>query len=164
MATYFDANNKSSTKYTNIKKVHDDALNSYVKAKGTMGRPNSRYGKHVFTHITKFPYVQKPLSSMKDAYYVLHHMGACGWDHQQLMLLDHLREWTTCLSRIQDKNINQDFFLIQVEFCEIIYKDVLRSSGEFYNGYQPSNSEIDTMVQMQGDDYRPWMTMNKGGS
>jgi hypothetical protein len=63
------------------------------------------------------------------------------------------------LSQIQDEN----FFRIQVVFCEIIYGDVLRSSGEFYNGYQPSNSDIYTMLEMQGDDYRPWMTMAKGG-
>ena len=90
-------------------------------------------------------------------------MGAFIRDHQKLTLPDHLRDWATCLSRIQDENIKQDFFRIQVEFCEIIYQDVLRSLGEFYNGYQPSNSDIDTMLQMQGDDYRPWMTMAKGG-
>ena len=90
MATYFDADSKSSTDYTNVKAVLDDALNGYVKAKGIMERPNRRYGKHVFKHITKCPCVKKPPSSKKDAYYALHHMEAFIRDQQQLMLPDHL--------------------------------------------------------------------------
>jgi hypothetical protein len=90
-------------------------------------------------------------------------MGAFIRDHQKLTLPEHLRDWATHLSRIQDDNIKQDFFHIQVEFCEIIYQNVIRSSGEFYNGYQPSNSDIDTILQMQGDDYRSWMCLAKGG-
>ena len=163
MATYLDADGKSSTDYTNVKAVLDDALNGYVKAKGHMQRPNVRYGKHVFKHQTKFPCVKKPPSSNKDAYYALYHMNKFIRDQQQLTLPEHLRDWANKLSRVPDDGIKQDFFRIQVEFCEIIHQDVVTSAGEFYAGYQPSNSDIDTMLQMQGDDYRSWMCLKKGG-
>ncbi|KAK1661259.1 hypothetical protein QYE76_049418 [Lolium multiflorum] len=95
MATYLDADGKSSTDYTNVKAVLDDALNGYVKAKGHMERPNVRYGKHVFKHQTKFPCVKKPPSSTKDAYYALYHMNKFIRDQQQLTLPKHLRDWPT---------------------------------------------------------------------
>ncbi|KAK1694249.1 hypothetical protein QYE76_010946 [Lolium multiflorum] len=163
MATYLDADGKSTTDYTNVKAVLDDALNGYVKAKGNMQRPNIRYGKHVFKHQTKFPCVKKPPSSNKDAYYALYHMDKFIRDQQQLTLPEHLRDWANKLARVPDDGIKQDFFRIQVEFCEIIHQDVIRSAGEFYAGHQPSNSDIDTMLQMQGDDYRSWMCLKKGG-
>ncbi|KAK1681203.1 hypothetical protein QYE76_042051 [Lolium multiflorum] len=163
MATYLDADGKSSTDYTNVKAVLDDALNGYVRAKGHMERPNVRYGKHVFKHQRKFPCVKKPPSSTKDAYYALYHMNKFIRDQQQLTLPEHLRDWANKLARVPDDGIKQDFFRIQTEFCEIIHQDVIRSAGEFYAGYQPSNSDIDTMLQMQGDDYRSWMCLKKGG-
>ncbi|KAK1612707.1 hypothetical protein QYE76_036380 [Lolium multiflorum] len=163
VATYLDADGKSTTDYTNVKAVLDDALNGYVKAKGNMQRPNVRYGKHVFKHQTKFPCVKKPPSSNKDAYYALYHMDKFIRDQQQLTLPEHLRDWANKLARVPDDGIKQDFFRIQVEFCEIIHQDVVRSAGEFFAGYQPSNSDIDTMLQMQGDDYRSWMCLKKGG-
>ncbi|KAK1694307.1 hypothetical protein QYE76_011004 [Lolium multiflorum] len=163
MATYLDADGKSSTDYTNVKAVLDDALNGYVRAKGHMERPNVRYGKHVFKHQTKFPCIKKPPSSTKDAYYALYHMNKFIRDQQQLTLPEHLRDWANKLARVPDDGIKQDFFRIQTEFCEIIHQDVIRSAGEFYAGYQPSNSDIDTMLQMQGDDYRSWMCLKKGG-
>jgi hypothetical protein len=36
VATYLDADGESTTDYTNVKAVLDDALNGYVKAKGHM--------------------------------------------------------------------------------------------------------------------------------
>ncbi|KAK1616511.1 hypothetical protein QYE76_022028 [Lolium multiflorum] len=140
MATYLDADGKSSTDYTNVKAVLDDALNGYVRAKGHMERPNVRYGKHVFKHQTKFPCVKKPPSSTKDAYYALYHMNKFIRDQQQLTLPEHLRDWANKLARVPDDGIKQDFFRIQTEFCEIIHQDVIRSAGEFYAGYQPSNN------------------------
>ena len=84
-------------------------------------------------------------------------------DQQELTLPDHLKQWATRLSAIQDADIRQEFFRIQSEFAEIIYQDVLRTVGEFYVCYQPSNSDIETMLQMQGDNDRPFMTITKDG-
>jgi hypothetical protein len=165
MATYFDANNKSSTKYTNIKKVHDDALNGYVKAKGTMERPNSRYGNHMFTHVRKFPCVKKPPCSKKDAYYA---SITCDCLYGTISSLRYqiISESGTCAccgSRMSTSSMisfasSQSFVKSSINMSFL-----LRSSGEFYIGYQPSNSEIDTMLQMEGDGYSPWMTLLKGG-
>ncbi|KAI4990656.1 hypothetical protein ZWY2020_039019 [Hordeum vulgare] len=63
MATYFDLDRQSKKDYTNIKKVLDDVLPGYAKFGGTFRRPNLRYGKHVFTHVTMFPCVKHPPGS-----------------------------------------------------------------------------------------------------
>ena len=161
MATYFDPDRDSKIDYTNIKKVLDDALLGYAKSGGTFRRPICRYGKHVFTHVTTFPCVKQPPGSQKDAYYALHHMRAIVRDHNHLLLQNNLKDWAARLSAIQDEDIRQEFFRIQSEFAEIIYQDVLRTSGQFYLKYQPSNNEIETTLQMQADNDRDFMTITK---
>ena len=79
------------------------------------------------------------------------------------MLPNNLKEWAARLSAIQDEDIRQEFFRIQSEFAEIIYQDVLRTSEQFYLKYQPSNSEIDTTLQMQADNARDFMTITTDG-
>ena len=41
--------------------------------------------------------------------------------------------------------------------------DVLHTAGQFFLKYQPSNSEIDEMLQMQGDNDRDFMTITTDG-
>ena len=136
MATYFDPDHDSKIDYTNIKKVLD-------------GSPRLRQiCKHVFIHVTTFPCVKQPPGGQKDAYYALHHMRAIVRDRHHLLLPDNLKDWAARLSAIQDADIRQEFFRIQSEFAEIIHQDVLRTSGQFYLRYQPSNSEIDRTLQM----------------
>jgi hypothetical protein len=163
MATYFDSERESKKDYTNIKKVLDDALPGYAKSGGTFKRPMRRYGKHVFTHVTTFPCVKQPTGSQKDAYYALHHMRAIVRNHNHLMLPNNLKEWAARLSEIQDEDIRLEFFRIQSELAEIISEDVLRTSGQFYLKEQPSNSDIETILKMQADDYRTFMTMSVDG-
>ena len=163
MATYFDSDRQSKKDYTNIKKVLDDALPGYAASGGTFKRPVRRYGRHVFTHNTTFPCVKQPPGGQKDAYYTLHHMRAIVSGSHQLLLPDNLKDWAANLSAIQDADIRQEFFRIQSEFAEIIHQDVLRTSGQFYLKYQPSNSEIDTTLQMQADNNRDFMTITKDG-
>ena len=90
-------------------------------------------------------------------------MRAIVRDHNHLMLPKNLKEWAARLSAIQDVDIRQEFFRIQSEFAEIIYQDVLHTSGQFYLKYQPSNSEIETTLQMQADNDRTFMTITKDG-
>ena len=163
MATYFDSDCQSKKDYTNIKKVLDDVLPGYAKSGGTFRRPICRYGKHVFTHVTTFPWVKQPLGGQKDAYYALHHMRAIVRDHNHLLLPNNLKDWAASLAAIQDADIQQEFFRIQSEFAEIIHQDVLRTSGQFYLKFQPSNSEIDTTLQMQADNARDFMTITTDG-
>ena len=161
MATYFDSDRQSKKDYTNIKKVLDDVFPGYTKSGGTFRRPICRYGKHVFTHNTTFPCVKQPPGGQKDAYYALHHMRVILWDHNHLLLPNSLKDWAARLSAIQDADLRQEFFRIQSEFAEIIHQDVLRTSGKFYLRYQPSNSEIETTLQMQVDNARDLMTITK---
>ena len=80
-----------------------------------------------------------------------------------LLLPNNLKDWAARLSAIQDADIRQEFFRIQSEFAEIIHQDVLRTSGQFYLREQPSNSEIDTTLQMQAHNARDFMTITKDG-
>ena len=148
MATYFDPDRKSAVDYTNVKMVLDDVLAGYAKSGGTFPRTTRKYGKHVFSHNTTFCCVKQPPGGQKGAYYAIHHMRAIVRDHHQLLLPSKLKDWAARVSAIQDADIRQDFFRIQSEFAEIIHQDVLRTSGLFYLRNQPSNSDIDTMLQM----------------
>ncbi len=162
MATYFDSDRQSKKDYTNIKKVLDDVLPGYAKSGGTFRRPICRYGKHVFTHVTTFPCVKQPPGGQKDAYYALHHMRAIIRDSNHLRLPNNLKDWAARLSAIQDADIRQEMHVdFQSEFAEIIHQDVLRTSGQFYLRSPLSNSEIDTMLQMQADNDRNFMTITK---
>ena len=158
MATYFDPDHQSNVYYTNVKKVRDEVLPGYVKSGGTFTRAVCKYGKHVFAHNTTFFCVKQPPGGQKDAYYALHHMRAIVRDHHQLLLPSKLKDWAASVSAIQDADLRQEFFRIQSEFAEIIHQDVLRTSGQFYLRNQPSNSDIDTMLQMQADNDRYFMT------
>ena len=90
-------------------------------------------------------------------------MRAIVRDHHQLLLPSKLKDWAASVSAIQDTDLRQEFFRIQSEFAEIIHQDVLRTSGQFYLRYQPSNSEIDETLQMQGDNDRDFMTITTDG-
>ena len=90
-------------------------------------------------------------------------MWAIVRDHHQLLLPDNLKDWAANLSEIQDADLRQEFFRIQSDFADIIHQDVLHTSGQFYLRYQPSNNEIDGMLQMQGDNDRDFMTITTGG-
>ena len=114
-------------------------------------------------HNTTFACVKQPPGSQKDAYYALHHMRAIIRDSNHLRLPNNLKDWATRLSAILDADITQEFFRIQSEFAEIIHQDVLRTSGQFYLRSPLSNSEIDTMLQMQADNDRNFMTITKDG-
>ena len=158
MATYFDPDRQSNVDYTNVKKVLDDVLPGYVKSGGTFTRPIRKYGKHVFSHNTTFCYVKQPPGGQKGAYYTIHHMRAIVRDHNHLLLPNNVKDWAASLAAIQDTDIRKQFFRVQSEFAEIIHQDVLRTSGQFYLRNQPSNSDIDTMLQMQDDNARSFMT------
>ena len=163
MATYFNPNRNSKIDYTDIKKVLDDVLPGYAQSGGTFTRPVRKYDKHIFSHNTKFCCVKRPPGGQKDAYYTLHHMRAIVRDHHQLLLPDSLKDWAARLSATQDADLRQEFFRIQSEFADIIHQDVLHTSGQFFLRYQPSNSEIDETLQMQGDNDRDFMTITTDG-
>ena len=161
MGMYLEADHQSKKVYTNIKKGLDDVLPGYARSGGTSSRPVRKYGKHIFSHNTTFSCVTHPPGGQKSAYYDLHHMRVIVRDHNHLLLPNNLKDWAARLSAIQDADIRQEFFRIQSEFAEIIHQYVLRTSGQFYLRHQPSNSEIETTLQMQADNTRDFMTITK---
>ena len=128
-ATYFDSGSAKKKNYENIKKVLDDALTGYALAGGTFDKKKVIHGKHVFTHVTEFPYVKQPSGSHKDAYYALHHMRAFERDQENLTLPSQLRPWASRLALIQDGDLKEAFFRIQQQFAEIIFHDVCKKGG-----------------------------------
>ena len=110
MATYLDPDRDSKIDYTNIKKVLDDVLPGYAKSGGTFTRAVRKYGKHMFSHNTKFCCVKQPPGGQKDAYYALHHMWAIVRDHHQLLLPDSLKDWAARLSATQDGTSDKNSF------------------------------------------------------
>ena len=112
MATYLDPNRNYKIDYTNFKKVLDDVLPGYAKSGGTFTRAVRKYGKHMFSHNTKFCCVKQPPGGQKDAYYALHHMRAIVRDHHQLLLPDNLKDWAASLSAVQDADLRQEFLCI----------------------------------------------------
>ena len=163
MATYLDPDRESNKDYTNIKKVLDEVLVSYARSGGTFTGPVTKYGKHVFTHLTKFACVKQPPGGQKGAYYALHHMRAFVRDQHHLTLPEHLKNWAARLSEIQDADLRQEFFRIHSDLAGVITQDVLHTTGEFYLNDQPSNREIDTMLRLQADGDRSFMTITKDG-
>ena len=117
----------------------------------------------MFTHNTTFHCVKQTPGGQKDAYYALHHMRAIVRDHHHLLLLDSLKDWAARLSATQDADLRQEFHHIQSEFADIIHQDVLHTSGQFFLTYQPSNIEIDGMLQIQADNTRDFMTITTDG-
>ena len=92
LATYFDSGSLTKKKdYSRIKSVLDDALEGYA-SKGcsfaNKGAECIRNGKHVFKHVTQFPCVKQSAHSVKEAFYVLHHLR--GFVHDCQMLTCHL--------------------------------------------------------------------------
>ena len=79
------------------------------------------------------------------------------------LLPNNLKDWAARLSAIQDADVRQELFRIQSEFAEIIHQDVLRTAGQFFLRYQPSNSEIETTQQMQANNARDFMTITRDG-
>src|SRR3954463_5679660 len=90
-------------------------------------------------------------------------MQALVRDQQQLTLPSHLKLWAERLSEIQDADLRQEFFRIQSDLAGIISEDVLRSTGEFDVNNQLPTSEIDTMLRLQADGDRSFMTITKDG-
>ena len=117
----------------------------------------------MFTHNTILQCIKQPLGGQKDAYSALHHMRVIVRDHNHLLLPNNVKDWAASLAAIQDADLRQEFFHIQSEFAEIIHQDVLRTSGQFYLRYQPSNSDIETTLEMQAENDRDFMTIMKDG-
>ena len=113
VATYFDSGSLIKKKdYSRIQSVLDDALEGY-SSKGC-GFANKtaecfRNGKHIFKHVTEFHCVKQPARSVKEAFYVFHHLRGFVRDCKMLTLPSSIRGWAEKLAQIDDDNLGEDF-------------------------------------------------------
>ena len=161
LATYFDSGSLTKKKgYSRIKSVLDDALEGYASKGCNFANKTVkciRNGKHMFKHITEFPCVKQPARSVKEAFYVLHHLRGFVRDCQMLTLPSSLRGWAERLAQIDDDNLREDFFRIQTQISEIIQHDVMQSGGTLHYSRGLPKGEIEERLQMQAD-IRTWTT------
>ena len=125
-----------------------------------------RSGMYVFSHKFEFWCVKQPDDSTKDAFYALYHMKGVVLDSHNSTLPKEdqdLQVWAKDRwGKTQGSNIRQAFFTIQEEMSELLHVQVMKSGGQFYDGNNPHNKDIDERLVMQGDG-RDFMTLAKGG-
>ena len=161
LATYFDSGSLIKKKdYTRIRGVLDDALEGYASKGCSFANKTAECilnGKHVFKHVTEFPCVKQPARSVKDAFYVLHHLWGFVRDCQMLTLPCSLRGWAERLAQIDDDNLREDFFRIQTQISKIIQHDVMQTEGTLHYSRGLPKREVEERLQMQAD-IRTWTT------
>ena len=132
VATYFDSG--SLKDYTRLKGVLDEPLEGYAQKGGHFykeknGERFTKDNKHIFWHGTGFHCIKHAPGSVKDAFYVLHHIKGFVRDAEKTRMPSSLREWTKFAGEITDDKLREDFHLIQMELSQIIYNDVVTSGG-----------------------------------
>jgi hypothetical protein len=80
-------------------------------------------------HHTKFPCVKQPPSSVKEAFYALHHMKGIMRDSRIEALPANLRHWATKLMRIDDADLMEDFWHVQSQIVQVLHEDVNSTGG-----------------------------------
>ena len=134
LAQYFDSSSTTTKKdYKRIRGVLDEAILGYSKNGGTFDkngqhiRPDTK--KPGFKHVIDFPCVKQPAGSIKEAFYVLHHLKGFVEDAEMMSLPPSKRDPIKMSRQINDDDLREDFHRIQVKLSEIILQDVSNSSG-----------------------------------
>ena len=137
IATYFDSGSLDRKKdYTRIKGVLDEALEGYAQKGGPFekkGESLTNDKKHRFRHGTEFHCIKQQPGSVKDAFYVLHHIKGLVRDAEKMRMPSSLSEWTKSAGHITDDELREDFHRIQMQLSQIIVEDVNTKRGFFHN-------------------------------
>jgi len=159
MATYFDSGSETKKDYSLVRSVLDEALECYADAKGPFKKNQEFFsdGKHKFKHVFQFPCVKQPAGSLRDAFYVLHHLKGWVRDCQMLTMPSAVREWAERLARINDDDLREDFHDSRVKLAHILNNDVLARGGTLNQPRGLCKREIEGRLKMQGD-RRTWTT------
>ena len=134
IATYLDSGSLTKKKdYTSIKRVLDDALEGYAQKGGPFEKNGEcltkNTNKHRFRHGTEFHCIKQKPHSMKEAFYILHHIKGFVRDVEKTRMPSSLREWTKYAGEITDFDLRQDFHRIQMQLSQIIWEDVNTKGG-----------------------------------
>ncbi|KAK1670108.1 hypothetical protein QYE76_058267 [Lolium multiflorum] len=137
LAQYFDSSNTTTKKdYRRIRGVLDEAILGYSKNGGTFDkkgefvRPDTK--KLGFKHVIDFPCIKQPAGSIKEAFYVLHHLKGFVEDAEMMSLPPSKRDPIKMSGEINDDDLREDFHRLQVKLSEIILHDVSNASGLLY--------------------------------
>ena len=147
--------------YTRIRGVLDEAILGYSKNGGTFDkkgefiRPDTK--KIGFKHVIDFPCIKQPADSMKEAFYVLHHLKGFVADAEMMSLPPSQRDPIKMTGEINDADLREDFHRIQVKLSEIILEDVCNRSGLLHQLRGLSKRDIEERLHRQGDG-RTWTT------
>ena len=160
VAVYLDSGSEAKRKnYAYIKGVLDDALEGYARKGGDFrkGAENVKDGRHMFKHVIKFPCVNQPPNSVKEAFYALHHMRAIIQNEHRLTTPASVRGWAEEHARIEDAELRDDFFRIQNQIATILQADVITRGGTLSYARPLAKREIEDRLRKQRDT-RTWTT------
>ncbi|KAK1665985.1 hypothetical protein QYE76_054144 [Lolium multiflorum] len=162
LAQYFDSSNTTTKKdYRRIRGVLDEAILGYSKNGGTFDkkgefvRPDTK--KLGFKHVIDFPCIKQPAGSIKEAFYVLHHLKGFVEDAEMMSLPPSKRDPIKMSGEINDDDLREDFHRLQVKLSEIIVHDVSNASGLLYQLRGLCKRDIEERLHRQGDG-RTWTT------
>ncbi|KAK1613172.1 hypothetical protein QYE76_036845 [Lolium multiflorum] len=162
LAQYFDSSSTTTKKdYKRIRGVLDEAILGYSKNGGTFDkngqyiRPDTK--KIGFKHVINFPCIKQPAGSIKEAFYVLHHLKGFVEDAEMMSLPPSKRDPIKMSRDISDDDLREDFHRIQVKLSEIILHDVSNGSGLLHAARALSKRDVEERLHRQGDG-RTWTT------
>jgi hypothetical protein len=160
LATYFDSGSARRKNYARVRSVLDDALEGYAKQGGHLNSKGEVFrddGRHRFKHVFEFPCVKQPDGSVKEAFYVCHHLKGFVRDCENLTLPSALRGWAEKLAAINDGDLRDDFHDTQVKLSHIIMEQVNKGGGLLQHPRPFTKREIEDILNAQGD-RRTWTT------
>ncbi|KAK1694541.1 hypothetical protein QYE76_011238 [Lolium multiflorum] len=161
LAQYFDSSNTTTKKdYRRIRGVLDEAILGYSKNGGTFDkkgefvRPDTK--KLGFKHVIDFPCIKQPAGSIKEAFYVLHHLKGFVEDAEMMSLPPSKRDPIKMSGEINDDDLREDFHRIQMTYYVVfegrvpgVYeewedckKQVHKFSGNCYKGYPTRHEAV----------------------
>jgi len=162
LAQYFDSSSTTKKKdYRRIMGVLDEAILFYSKnggifnEKGKFIRANNK--EPGFKHVINFPCIKQPDDSMKEAFYVLHHLKSFVTDAEMMRLPPSMRDNSKMAGEISDADLREDFHRIQVKLSEIILEDVQNRTGLLHQLRGLCKRDIEERLHRQGD-RRTWTT------
>ncbi|KAK1643058.1 hypothetical protein QYE76_060863 [Lolium multiflorum] len=137
LAQYFDSSSTTTKKdYKRIRGVLDEAILGYSKNGGTFHkngqhiRPDTK--KPGFKHVIDFPCVKQPAGSIKEAFYVLHHLKGFVEDAEMMSLPPKMTYYVVFEGRVP--GVYEEW-----EECK---KQVHKFSGNCYKGYPTRHEAV----------------------
>ncbi|KAK1610126.1 hypothetical protein QYE76_033799 [Lolium multiflorum] len=137
LAQYFDSSSTTTKKdYTRIRGVLDEAILGYSKSGGTFDkngqyiRPDTK--KIGFKHVINFPCIKQPAGSIKEAFYVLHHLKGFVEDAEMMSLPPKMTYYVVFEGRVP--GVYEEW-----EECK---KQVHKFSGNCYKGYPTRHEAV----------------------